>query len=72
MAGEAEAATETVCDLLELHVAPVAIEAAVGPVQVFVVGANNQGARTAFGTDKLPACLKVPYEANVSAGKVMD
>jgi hypothetical protein len=72
MAGEAKAAGKTLGDLLELDVDPMAIGAVVGARHVLVVGTNDELAGAALGTDELAIALKVAYEADMGASKVMD
>ena len=72
MAGKAQTATQTLPYLLQLGRAPVAIAALVRPVQVLVIGADDELAGAALGTDQLAVRFEFAERADVGAGEMMD
>ena len=70
--GETVATAKAVSEQSEGVILPVAVNAAVLPVQVFEVGASHKPIGTALGTGDEPLALEVADEAYVCARIMMD
>jgi hypothetical protein len=72
VAGKAKLATEALSHVLEFGGAPVTVEALIRPLQVLVVGVDDEAARAALGTDQFASGFELGHGADVGAGEVMD
>ena len=65
-------AVEALGDLLELGAGPLAILAAKGSRQVFVIDPDHEPARAAFGANQLPALLEFRDQTDMGTGEMVN